>query len=309
MRKSDNNFVRSAIERYGIEVKRDDGEELACLCPFHNNSHSPAFYINKRTGMWLCFNPNCGKKGSLSTLSQIFGDKKKLVITPTLEDIESALEIKDEKKDDWMEALERVSIDWTTRSNVDRLRYMFDRGFREETLRYFEVGFSEKKERIVIPARDEHYKLAGFIGRSTDPESTMRYKYSKGFPRKDILWNLQNAKQYFEVVVVEGSLDAMMVHQAGFPNVVATLGATVTDRHIDLLSRYFSRVYLFGDNDEAGMAMNKRIVDGCPRKDLWVVRYQDDDYKDPGSMPESLIRDSINNAIDYFSFAFYELEK
>lgn len=304
----DKGFVERALKKYGIEIVRDDGDEIAALCPFHPNKSSPAFYISKTTGLWLCFNPSCGKKGSLSSLAREFGEELNHKPKITIEDIDALFEPEREDEEDWMGAIERVATDWSNPESVANIKYLIDRGFRTDVLRHFEVGFSKKMGRIVIPARDENFKLVGFIGRSPDPDEYVRYKYSRKFPRKDILWNLQNAKNFSEVIVVEGSLDAMMVHQAGYPNVVATLGAVVTDGHKELLSRHFSKIILFGDADDPGQAMNRSVIDALPRKDIYVVTYKDPDaFSDPGSMPEDVIRSHVKGAIDYLSFIISSL--
>ena len=95
------------------------------------------------------------------------------------------------------------------------------------------MGSQRKKNRVVIPVRDQRYKLIGFIGRATDENQEPRYLYNKGFKRADVLFNIQNAKYFDSCIIVEGSTDAMAIYQAGFPNVVATwlTAALVTDEY------------------------------------------------------------------------------
>jgi DNA primase len=236
--------ITEYIESKGVQVIRDDGKELACYCPFHSNMDTPAFYVNKVTGLWICFNPSCGKTGSLRDLMQFFGDHGKIVRDYSLDDIQKNLLYSDIVYEDntWDEALDEIRVDLPDES--DKVKYLIDRGFSVETLSYFDIGFSPSKKRIVIPARNERHKVVGFIGRTTNPDVQPKYLYSKGFPRKDILFNLNNAKRYDSCIIVEGSLDAMKIHQAGFPNVVASLGATITDNHMKLMSKYFDTIII-----------------------------------------------------------------
>lgn len=296
--------ITSYVESKGIQVMRDDGSELACYCPFHTNMDTPAFYINKSTGLWICFNPSCGKTGSIRDLMSFFGDHGKIVRDYSLDDIEKNLMYSESIYEDnsWDEALESIMISYP--EDLEKVKYLTDRGFSEKTLSYFDIAYSDSKRRIVIPARNEKHKVIGFIGRAVNPDIQPKYLYSKGFPRKDILFNLNNAKRYDSCIIVEGSLDAMKVHQAGFPNVVSSLGATITDGHMLLLSKYFDKIVIFSDNDGAGYAMRDQIISKCYGKDLRIVEFQDPDCKDPGEMTEDQISDHIDKSIDYFTWSF-----
>ena len=296
--------IAEYIESKGVQVIRDDGQELACYCPFHSNMDTPAFYVNKTTGLWICFNPSCGKTGSLRDLMQFFGDHGNIVRDYSLDDIQKNLLYTKDSQDDnsWDEALDEIRIDFV--EDIDKVKYLIDRGFTQETLSYFDIGYSSSKRRIVIPARDERHKVVGFIGRTTNPDVQPKYLYSKGFPRKDILFNLNNAKKFSSCIIVEGSLDAMKIHQAGFANVVASLGATITDGHMKLLSKYFDTIIIFSDNDAAGNAMRNEIIKNCNTKNLKVIVFEDDNVKDPGEMSSEIIARHIEKAVDYFTWSF-----
>lgn len=295
-----NNKIVNYLESKGVEILRDDGQELACYCPFHSNSSTPAFYINKITGLWICFNPSCGKRGSLKDLREFFGDSMKVVIDHSIDDIELALiEEEAESPEHWDDTLDKILV---RKDEIYKVSYLLDRGFSPDVILYFEIGFSEKKGRIVIPVRDERHHIAGLIGRAISSDVQPKYLYSKGFPRKSVLFNLNNAKRSTAVIVVEGSLDAIKVHQAGYPNVVATLGAAVTDQHAELLRRYFNEVIIFSDNDHAGYAMRDLIIDKCSAMNLKIVDYPDSAIKDPGDMNDSQIAKAICQAEDYLDW-------
>lgn len=287
------------LTKNNIEVVRDDGDELACLCPFHNNTDSPAFYINKHTGLWICFNPSCEKRGSIRDLMAFFGDHRKIVEDHSYDEIQKLLMNYEEIKyeENWSDALSGIKIHFPDEEG--RADYLLARGFDQQTLEYFEVGFSKKRNRLVIPARNESSKLVGFIGRAVDEITQPKYLYSKGFPRKFILFNLNHAKRFDSVIVVEGSLDAMMIHQAGFPNVVATLGAAVTDHHVFLLKKYFDEIIVFSDNDHAGFAMRDIIVGNITDKCVKTVTYPSANAKDPGDLTAEQISECVSGAEDW----------
>jgi len=301
--------IDNFVQQY-LTVVSETMQEYACYCPFHDNASSPAFYINKKTGLWHCFNPSCGVKGSFATLAKkLAGEEISWNYAPHYSDIDlmsmldnsisSSLSI----PQDWDAAMDRIFVDYDDPESVDQLSYLIDRGFSVDTLRYFDVGFSDGQNRIVIPARNEFFSVVGFIGRSLSNENYPKYLYSDKFPRRNTLFNLQNAKSHSEVIVTEGSLDAMRVHQAGHPNVVATLGASIPKEHIEMLGRYFDSIILFLDNDDAGISARDAIIEGNPRKDLWIVPYPSG-VKDPGEMTEIQINESLDNKINYLDYLF-----
>jgi DNA primase len=109
-----------------------------------------------------------------------------------------------------------------------------------------------------------------------------------------VLFNIQNAKNHSEVIIVEGSVDAMKVHESGFPNVVASLGAQVSAQQVTMLKKYFDRIVIFSDNDDAGNAMRDGIINSCCGKDLYKAIIPED-LKDPGEMSVEQIKNSILN--------------
>jgi DNA primase len=191
-------------------------------------------------------------------------------------------------------SLDNVIIDYEDSSKTSKLTPFIERGLSLDTLEHFEIGFSENKNRIVVPVRNPQYKLVGLIGRAIESEQEPRYLYNTGFKRALVLFNIQNAKHHPDVIIVEGSVDAMKVHEAGFPNVVATLGAQVSAQQVSMLKKYFDKIIIFSDNDEAGNAMRDAIINSCCGKELYTASISDG-LKDPGEMSVKQIQDSINN--------------
>ena len=288
-----------------LKVSNWGTSEVQAYCPLHHNTDTPSFSINRTTGLWVCFNPECGSKGSIHGLAKRLGvtytgEQERDVTT---DELLLELDPPEVEKEDWDAAMERVTIDYSNEKEAGRVRYLLDRGFHPAILSHFEIGYSELQERIVIPLRDESYHLVGFIGRATNEERKPKYKYSKDLPKAGVLFNLQNAKAYDTAIVTEGSLDCIKIHQAGFPNVVSVLGANVTKNQGELLNRYFNDLILFMDNDTAGEGGRRAIIDMCPGKNIWIVEYPDG-IKDPGEMTEAQIRTALINKVDYLSYQF-----
>lgn len=291
-----------------LKISSWGATEVACFCPFHANANTPSFSINRTTGLWVCFNPACNSRGSIRLLADRLGvphdwaGQQENISNDDL--VNEIMGIKEkEQEEEWDDDMERIGLDYTKPSDLSSLQYLVDRGFHPAVLEHFEIGFSSRQNRIVIPARDESYKLLGFIGRDITGEAKSKYLYSKRFPRARMIFNLQNAKQYSTCIVTEGSLDCIKIHQAGFPNVVSMLGANISPHQGELLNKYFNELVLFLDNDAAGEGAIRAIIDICPGKQILLVQYPPG-IKDPGEMDEDQIRDTLNNKIDYLSYYY-----
>jgi DNA primase len=128
--------------------------------------------------------------------------------------------------------------------------------------RHAENAFIDKfYARLIFPIRDVQERVVGFGGRLMAPaENAPKYLNSPETPvfsKSRILYGLHRARKAIQAedraVVVEGYLDVVQAHQAGFHNVVATLGTALTEEHVRLLYRYSKNVVLSFDADEAGV--------------------------------------------------------
>jgi len=287
--------VLELLDSQGVEVHTQSGTEVAIYCPFHDNVHSPACYINTKTGLWQCFNPSCGKKGNFRQLYKHMTGKtygREWILDPVnlQRELDLALVIKDGTEE---LSTDSVQVDYES-GEVDNVQTLVDRGYDLDILEYFEIGYSKVKDRVVIPVRDPQYKLVGLIGRAIHDWQEPRYLYNKGFKRADVLFNIQNAKQYDSVIICEGSLDAIKVAQAGFRNVVATLGAKVSPNQVRMIKKYFDAITVFSDNDDAGAEMRRAIIDECRGKEIYTVAIPDG-LKDPGDMTDIQIKQAITS--------------
>jgi len=137
--------------------------------------------------------------------------------------------------------------------------YLEARGITEETAVTFAVGFFPGKGlmagRIVIPIHNANGELVAYAGRALDDNTDPRYKLPPGFNKTRELYNLHRSlacDQSRGVVIVEGFFDAMKVHQAGFPAVVALMGSSLSDTQAELIATNFRRAIIMLDGDKAG---------------------------------------------------------
>ena len=115
------------------------------------------------------------------------------------------------------------------------------------------------RARVIFPIRDQNGHAVGLGGRLLEGEGP-KYLNSPATPLFDksrTLYLIDKAKGPIrsagnQAVIVEGYTDALMAHQAGFENVVASLGTALTPNQIGLLTRYANRIALAYDVDPAG---------------------------------------------------------
>jgi DNA primase len=115
-------------------------------------------------------------------------------------------------------------------------------------------------ERITFPIHSANGSIVGFGGRTISGHQA-KYVNSPETPlfnKSRLLYAYHHAKQKIykenEIIITEGYLDVIMLHQAGFDNAVATLGTALTNEHLPLLRKGQPRVVMAYDGDKAGRA-------------------------------------------------------
>lgn len=151
------------------------------------------------------------------------------------------------------------------------------------------------RERIVFPIRNKKGQTVGFGGRVLDdgvpkylnsPETPL---YHKGREIYGLYEALQSTSKLQRLILVEGYLDVLALHQSGLPNVVAALGTAITREHVDLLFRSVSELVICLDGDSAGQkAAWRAVVNALPAlksgRQIKVLMLPD------GEDPDSLVR-------------------
>jgi DNA primase len=160
---------------------------------------------------------------------------------------------------------------WTT-----MLDYLKQLGFSEAQI--IETGMAVRNDngrvydrfrnRLMIPIRDERGRVIGFGARALAAEDNPKYLNSPQTPLFDkskTLFGLDMAKSVIResetAVIVEGYMDAIQAHQAGFRNVVAQMGTAMTETQIRLLSRMARKIILALDSDAAGQNATRRSLE------------------------------------------------
>ncbi len=124
--------------------------------------------------------------------------------------------------------------------------------------------------RLMFPIRDATGQLVGFGGRSLDGSEPKYLNSPQGdvFDKSRLLYALDRAKEEIRkdgAVIVEGYVDAIAAHQAGFKNVVASMGTALTEHQVGTLRRLTGQVLMALDQDAAGQQATLRSLESSWR--------------------------------------------
>lgn len=153
--------------------------------------------------------------------------------------------------------------------------------YKKDDGNYFDKFFN----RLMFPIIDVYGNIIGFGGRILG-EGQPKYLNSPEteiFNKSRNLYNLNNAKaaKMREFILVEGYMDAIAIYQAGFHNVVASLGTAFNENHAKVLKSYADSVILLFDSDEAGIKAVLRAIPVLENAGLKIKVLQVHDAKDP----------------------------
>jgi DNA primase len=130
--------------------------------------------------------------------------------------------------------------------------------------------YDKFRNRIMIPIRDENGRMAGFGARIVDPNDVPKFLNSPETPiftKGRLLYGLDRARKPIrmadQAVIVEGYLDVIALHQAGYENVVSPMGTALTEDQLRLLKRSTRRIVLALDPDVAGQKAVLRGLDAA----------------------------------------------
>lgn len=166
------------------------------------------------------------------------------------------------------------------------------------------------RNRLMFPIIDVRGNVIGFGGRVMD-DSTPKYLNSPEtiiFNKRKNLFALNLAKKskLGYLILVEGYMDAVALHQYGFDCAVASLGTSLTQEHAVLLSRYTEQVVLIYDGDEAGQNATRRAIPMLEAAGIQVKVLRMHDAKDPdeylkkyGADKFKVLLEEASNRVEY----------
>lgn len=343
------NQVEGVLEFCGVEVVSDTNTHFLAYCPFHGNTDSPALAVDKHKGLFTCFNPSCMVSGTLLELLRRIKKQnpfqaqrtilkyKNVHSTPFADRLAEAMSKPPEFVEFPQDVIDRMVNDF--KGSIAE-EYMRSRGFDDNTLSFFEIGYSAKKRMVAVPMHDPQGMPIGIIGR-TPSYTDKSFKNSVNLPKSKTAWNFHRAKRHGEkIIVCEASFDAMRIHQAGYPNVIALLGGHVTEYHLNQINRNFSTVIIMTDFDKKiyrpncrmcrgqsnststvscnghrpGRDLGRTIAQQLPNKKVLWAAYDDTcvfphNAKDASDMTDDEIRQCLKNAISNLEYSQWKIEE
>jgi len=302
--------IQSIIKSIGLDVVGETSNDFLCYCPFHSNRHTSSFSISREKGAFICFNPSCGEAGTLLELVKRVMHKNdfeamRFISTKETESLENfdeqlaeAMEDKPMFEEFPVDTLKKLYTELV--STKEGIEYFKSRGINQDGVTYFGLGYSKNMGMVTVPVHSPDGMPIGIVGRSIEGKS---FKNSTNLPKSKTLFNIHRAKKIGDqVIIVESSFDAIRIHQAGFPNVVATLGGFLSKEQHALLNRYFNKVIIMTDSDLAGRELGFSIANKLRNKSILWSSYEygkiyPHDAKDAGDMTDEEIKSCIKNSV------------
>lgn len=290
--------VESLLRTLGFNISRTTGSEVRAPCILHGGDNPTAFSVRLDTKKWRCFTKKCELDGSgrsdndlIALVRRITGrnfvDAVQFLAeaaglnmdlqTMFVEDTDEYRRRRDSAS--YIKAIGRIGNRAQLQQQLSeeqvlgyvevRDDYFVRQGFQEETLALFEVGSMTDRRgvpRATVPIREASGLLVSLSARRTDCDSEPRYLLEYEFQKGRVLYNMHRALATGEdtVIVVEGFKALWALHEAGFDNVVACMGANMSpDQVFALCASGFRNCLILFDGDKAGVsgakAVNKKL--------------------------------------------------
>jgi DNA primase len=184
--------------------------------------------------------------------------------------------------------------------------------------------FDRFRDRIMFPLFDIHGRVVGFTGRILEgataagsvPQAAGKYVNSPEtliYSKSNLLYGLHLAKTEIrktdQVIIVEGNMDVITCHEAGFSNVVGSSGTALTERQLAILERFTNNLAFSFDVDEAGLLATRRAVELALAKgfNVKIISLPKSLAKDPDELirrEPALWAEQVKNAKNFLDFYF-----
>ena len=312
--------VEAYLHQWGIEWeerRRTSGKvEAEALCPFHQDTGRPNWSVNLQTGFHKCF--SCGASGHFVHLfshmeqvpmweSVLF--LRGLATSPKAmrRRLTSAFEHLRQQPQQPPPAPPAHLPPVTVYKRVYH-KYLQQRGISEQSFRTWGLRYSSTREAVVIPVYDEHAVLWGYVYRNLRENARTRYLYSEEFHRSELLYGFglwRKAVAAYNVsqrslIVVEGSFDAIWLHQTGLP-ACALLGSFASTRQLQLM-REASEVIIMADKDKTGANATVQIAEELYKKILVRVARYPRYANDPSEVRPHHLKLMVSRAVPYVAW-------
>ena len=313
--------IRDVLSRYGLLAGLHEKKpgRLVGPCPIHGGKNGTSFNVDLEKNVFHCFS-QCGGGNVLDLVMKIEG----CTIREAGEKLADWFGLSWTRRRKGEQAPEAANptppkaaapSHTSERNGADRANpslerpltglnpdhpYLVERGLTVPTIKTFEIGYCTRglmRGRIAIPIHDERGDLVAYAGRAVDPAFAAekgKYRLPDGFKKSFVLFNLHRAVQNADrhLIVVEGFFDCFKLTQAGAGNVVALMGATLSEAQERLLLAHSDRLTLFFDGDDAGTKCLREFYARLRRR-----THLREIHLESGEQPDRLTEDRIRELL------------
>lgn len=215
------------------------------------------------------------------------------------------------------ETMKKFGLGYADGAGSDLTAYLRSKGFADELINESGLtGFDEKRgmhdkfwNRVMFPIQDSNHRVIGFGGRVMG-DAKPKYLNSPEtmiFDKSRNLYGLNFARtsRKGNIILCEGYMDVIAMHQAGFTQAVASLGTAFTTGQASLLGRYTEDVLLAYDSDGAGVNAAMRAIGILKESGLRGKVIDMQPYKDPDEFVKNMGADAFQERIDQAQNSFF----
>lgn len=215
------------------------------------------------------------------------------------------------------ETMHRFGLGYAGKSGEELVKYLRNKGFEDDLIK--EAGLANYSERhglvsqfwnrVIYPIQDVNNRVIGFGGRVMG-DGEPKYLNSPETPvfdKRRNLYGLNFARtaRSGNIIICEGYMDVISMHQAGFHQAVASLGTAFTPEQANLLRRYTDLVLLAYDSDGAGVKAALRGIGILRDAGLTAKVINMRPYKDPDEFMKALGKEAFQERIDQAENSFF----
>lgn len=215
------------------------------------------------------------------------------------------------------ETIKHFGLGFANVTSDDLVKYLKSKGYEEDLI--IEAGlaaFNEKFglhdifwNRVIYPIQDSNHRVIGFGGRVMG-DAKPKYLNSQEtivFNKRRNLYGLNFARssRTDDIILCEGYMDVIAMHQAGFTQACASLGTAFTSEQAMLVKRFAKRVYLAYDSDGAGTGAALKAIDILRAMDMSCRIINMLPYKDPDEFIKNLGKEEFLKRIEEAENSFF----
>ncbi|MBX7208663.1 MAG: toprim domain-containing protein [Verrucomicrobiaceae bacterium] len=324
--------IDQVLVHYGIRDQfkpQGSGQSLRGPCPIHGGK-AKDFSVDLSKNIWICHSSRCSCGGNVldlvrlkeqTTLRQaaiLLCDWFNISDTPNADSHPVSADSNQPRRQKPKEYAQKQEPPKAARESAEEAKpnkplsfalsnldpahpYLAERGLTAETIEHFGLGFCAKgmmAGRVVVPIHNAAAELVAYAGRwpgEPPDKDTPKWKLPPGYWKTQDIFNLfRIAEEPAEtpLVIVEGFIGAMWLHQLGHHKVIALMGSTMSDVQLSLIAQRITastRIVIMFDEDEAGREGRDEIA---PRlAALCYVRIHR--FPEEGTQPESLQQNTV----------------